>query len=177
MGLNYVDLDEKTRGFMVKELELDISSGKSTPSRYFNDAGKNIFTGLLREACEKYNDDWLAGQLRIKGCMAATHIRRLPKGGFTTASVPRTAPETFAEGEFNRFYARGLCLRAIEENISHLEIYRGKEVEHPRPESEAKIGTKLTPKELLIDLRTAQGVEPCLGIPLPNSGLTFKLVK
>jgi hypothetical protein len=132
---------------------------------------------LLRAACERYNDDWLEGQLRMKGCMTATHIRRTPKGGLTTASVPVTAPQTFAEGEFNRFYARGLCSRAIEENISHVEVYRGKLVQNPRPESEAKIGERLPAKELLNDLRNAQGVEPCLGIPLPNSGLTFKICK
>ena len=97
------------------------------------------------------------------------------KGGLTTAHVPVTAPETLAEGEFNRFYARGLCSRAIEENISHVEVYRGKLVENPRPESEEKIGTKLSAKELLNDLRTSQGVEPCLGVPPgPNSGLTIR---
>jgi hypothetical protein len=177
MGLHYENLDSKTREYMLKEIELDISTGKSNPSRYFNDTGKSIFTDLLREACQKFNDDWLAGQLRMKGCMAATHARRMPKGGFTTARVPITAPETFSEGEFNRFYVRGLCLRAIEENVPQLEVYRGKTVEQPRPESEAKIGLKYLAKDLLNDLRNSQGVEPCLGIPMPNSGLTFRFPK
>ena len=160
---------------MIKEIELDASNGKLYPSKYFNAVGKNIFAGLIREACQKFNNDWLAGQLRMKGCMETHTTRRTPKGGLTTARVPVTAPETFAEGGFNRFYARGLCARAIQENISHVEVYRGKAVEQPRPESEAKIGSMYATKELLNDLRTSQGVEPCLGIPPgPNSGLTIR---
>jgi hypothetical protein len=178
MGLNYENLDETTRKYMIKEIERDIASGNLYLSKYFNSFGNQLWKDLLVAACEKFSDDWLSGQLRIRGCMASTHARRLPKGGFTTAKVPVTAPETLAEGEFNRFYARGLCSRAIEENILQVEVYRGKFVENPRPESELKIGAKIDTKKLLDDLRSAQGVEPCLGIPPgPNSGLTIRLCR
>lgn len=96
---------------MIREIELDIANGNLYHSKFFNPVGNNLWADLLRVASEKFNDDWLAGQLRMKGCMATTHIRRTPKGGLTTARVPMTAPETLAEGEFNRFYARALCLR------------------------------------------------------------------
>jgi hypothetical protein len=175
LGLKYQNLDEITRKHMIKEIELDIANGKLYYSKFFSQTGNTLWADLLRAACEKYTDDWLDGQLRVNGCMAATHIRRTPKGGLTTASVPITAPQTLAEGEFNRFYARGLCSRAIEEGLSHIEVYRGKMVEHPRVESEEKIGAKLPVKDLLNDLRNSQGVEPCFGIPPgPNSGLTIR---
>ena len=156
---------KSTRRHIIKEIELDMASGNLYYSKFFNPIGNSLWVGLLRTACEKFNDDWLAGQLRINGCMVATHTRRTPKGGITTARIPVTAPETLAEGEFNRFYARGLCSRAIEENISQVEVYRGKFVDTPRPESELKIGAKIAAKELLDDLRSAQGVETCLGVP------------
>lgn len=92
------------------------------------------------------------------------------------AKVPVTAPDTLAEGEFNRFYARGLCARAIADGIPDVEVYRGKQVQRPRPESQSKIGNRINVKALLEDLRKSQGVEPALGLPPgPNSGLTVRL--
>ncbi|MFZ0321604.1 MAG: hypothetical protein WAL56_20940 [Candidatus Sulfotelmatobacter sp.] len=110
--------------------------------------------------------------------MNATEQRRKPKGGYTTAAVPVTAADTLAEGEFNRFYARGLCRRAKVEGGSELKVHRAKEVENPRTQSEALIGSTLDPEKLLLDLRESIGVEPALGLPPgPNSGLSVKIVK
>lgn len=110
--------------------------------------------------------------------MVTTEQRRKPKGGFTTARVPFNAHETLAEGEFNRFYARGLCACVLAEGGSEVEVYRGKIVTSPRPESEAMIGQHLSAQQLLEDLRTAQGVEPALGLPPgPNSGLTVRRIE
>jgi hypothetical protein len=107
--------------------------------------------------------------------MRTEEQRRKPKGGFTTAQVPYTAPDTLAEGEFNRFYARGLCVHVLASGGTEVEVYRGKEVQNPRPESQAMIGRRLPAQNLLDDLRTAQGVEPALGLPRgPNSGLTVR---
>ncbi|BBI63173.1 hypothetical protein HSBAA_44790 [Vreelandella sulfidaeris] len=47
--------------------------------------------------------------------MRSHEERKKPKGGTTIAKIPVTANETLAEGEFNRFYARGFCQRAIKE--------------------------------------------------------------
>jgi hypothetical protein len=81
-----------------------------------------------------------------------------------------------AEGEFNRFYVRGLCLRAIDEGIDRLVIYRAKAVEEPRPDSNRRIGRSVNPRTLLDDLRRNAGVDTALGIPPgPNSGLSVKL--
>jgi len=112
----------------------------------------------------------------MKSCMKSSEERRLRNGKITVAKVPVSAPETLAEGEFNRFYARGLCARAIAEGISEVVVYRGKQVQQPRPVSQAMIGRRIDPTALLKDLRKSQGVEPALGIPPgPNSGLTVRL--
>ncbi|MEM5808228.1 MAG: hypothetical protein QW818_03795 [Candidatus Aenigmatarchaeota archaeon] len=135
-----------------------------------------MWSELLKEAIIGHNDDWLATQLNVRGCMKSHEERRLRSGKITVAKVPVSAPETLAEGEFNRFYARGLCARAIAEGISEVVVYRGKQVQQPRPESQAMIGRRIDPTALLEDLRKSQGVEPALGIPPgPNSGLTVCL--
>ncbi len=176
MALVYKNLDSKTRRFMLTEMDLDISSENLYFSHRLNELGRENYEILLREAIHNHTDEWLANELRRRGFLNAYEQRRKPKGGFTLAKIPVTAPDTLAEGEFNRFYVRGLCRRALEENISQIQIYRGKVVTQPRPESEALIGKVISAQALLEDLRHSQGVEPSLGLPPgPNSGLTVRL--
>jgi len=176
MPLDYENLDKKTRAFMLQELDLDVSRGTLYISPRLNEQGAENYPSLLREALGNHDDARLADQLRGRGYLKAFEQRRKRGGGFTTAKVPVTAPETLAEGEFNRFYARGLCARAIEEGIAEVEVYRAKGVKQPRAESVAKIGEMIAAKALLEDLRVSVGVEPALGLPPgPNSGLSIRL--
>lgn len=90
--------------------------------------------------------------------------------------IPDTAPATMAEGEFNIFYCRGLCARAVADGAARLIVYRAKEVMTPRPDSQAKIGAAVNPSSVLADLRQTHGIEPSLGLPPgPNTGLSLKL--
>ncbi|WP_286859256.1 hypothetical protein [Methanosaeta sp. UBA356] len=176
MGLNYESLDERTREFMLREIEFDIAKGNLYLSKRFNENGLDKYLELLKSAAQKQDDNWLGNELRRLGCFKAFIEKKTPSGGSTKIKVPVNAAETFAEGEFNRFYIRGLCRVAIEDGILELEICRGKEVSRPRIESEARIGKTVPAEKLLEDLRKYPGVEPALGVPSgPNSGLTARL--
>jgi hypothetical protein len=176
MALKLVNLDERTRRFMVSEIESDKAADKLYESPRLNERGREKYYGLLREAAAEHDASWLAERLRRDGLMKSVEERKNPKGGTTTAQVPVNAPDTLAEGEFNRFYIRGLCLRAIEDKIPELIIYRAKEVGSPRSESEAKIGERIDPQQLLDDVRKHPGVDTALGLPPgPNSGLSAQL--
>jgi len=176
MALNYQNLDAQTRPHMVAELRADIQSGRLYISPRLTDEGAHTWPTLLEDALTAHNDDWLAGEIRNRGFLRTHEERRKPKGGTTMAQVPVTANETLAEGEFNRFYVRGLCARALQENVAGVVAYRARHSDNPRPESQAVIGKAFAPAALLADLRTAQGVEPALGVPPgPNSGLSVKL--
>ena len=138
--------------------------------------GSADYPNLLRSADAHGNDGSLASELHVAGRMNATEQRKKPKGGFTTAQVPVTAPETLAEGEFNRFYIRGLCKRATLEGVLALVVYRAKPVDNPRPESQALIGRQVSVSQLLSDLRQNIGIDTALGLPAgPNSGLSVRL--
>ena len=176
MGFNLVNLDGKTRSYMLGELDLDVSNKKLYMSSRLSTIGQHDYEGLLREAIKSYDDVWLADRLRENRLLNPTEKRRKPSGGISIVKVRVDAPDMLAEGEFNRFYARGLCLRAIADGIRELVIYRAKEVRNPRAESEQMIGSRIDAKALLEDLRKSIGIEPALGLPPgPNSGLSVKL--
>lgn len=80
-----------------------------------------------------------------------------------------------ADSEFNRFYIRGLALRAINSGET-LTIYRARHSDNPRQESEAMIGKRIEAHKLLMDLRNNIGTDTAFGLPPgPNSGLSVKL--
>lgn len=175
MALTLVNLDDRTRKLMQDEMDADISAGTVYVSPRLNSAGKTNYAALLKQAAQVADDNWLANSLR-NGQMATHEPRRTPSGGTTSAKVPVTAPETLAEGEFNRYYIRALCLRAVADGISSLVVYRARASANPRPESEARIGQAVDPHALLADLRAHQGVDTALGLPPgPNSGLSVRL--
>lgn len=176
MGLAYENLDGATRRFMAEEIAMDVANGTIYISNYLNAQGCESWPRLIREAAQTVTDDSLAAAIVNDRCLK-THVeKRTPSGGMTTAKVPYTAHETMGEGEFNRYFARGLCRRAIDEGVPALEVYRAKAVMQPRAASEAKLGMLVDPNSILADLRATQGVEPALGLPPgPNSGLTLRI--
>lgn len=176
MSLKLESINDDVRKFMLREVEYDVANGNLYKSKHFNDTGNSVYLDLIKQTVQQYDDDWLAERIRVGNCMNRTAMRRKPKGGYTEVKVPVTAPDTFSEGEFNRFYARGLCLHAIGIGTPSLLVYRAKAVMVPRADSEAMIGRLIEANALLQDLRTHQGVDTALGLPNgPNSGLSVRL--
>ena len=178
MALHYENLDERTRSFMLGEVDSDLFHEKLYISPRLNELGEENYVYLLKEAIEHHDDVWLAQQLRSRGYMKENEQRKQPGGDLMTVRIPRTAPDALSEGEFNRYYIRGLCVRVIAEGIDQVEVYRGKPVSPSRPESEAMLGQRLPAKTLLEDLRESIGVDSALGLPAgPASGLTVRMEK
>jgi hypothetical protein len=175
MGLNYLNLDDITRKLMINELEIDVEKNNVYLSNRLSATGRARYILTLKDSFESSNDSSLAAQIR-QGYLNPTEQRKT-KNGYTTAKVPITAADTLAEGEFNRYYIRGLCRRIIENETGKLVVYRAKSVNNPRPESEMMIGKTIDPRTLLADLRTHTGVDTVLGLPAgPNSGLSLKII-
>jgi len=176
MALAYRNLDERIRNLMLAEIERDVTANKLHLSDNLSPQGKLDYPDLLRNAAKTGTDLTLAAQIKDR---LNTHEkpRLLKSGAFSKPPVMRSnAHEMLAEGEFNRFYIRAVCLRAIEDGIAKVIVYRAKHVEQPRPESEAKIGQSVLAHSLLDDLREHIGVDTALGLPSgPNSGLSVNL--
>ncbi len=95
------------------------------------------------------------------------------------AKVASNAAEMLAEGELNRFFIRGLCICMTAADVNaEVEIYRAKEVEKPRSESQMRIGKRVRASALLNDLRQNIAVDTALGVPAgPNSGLSVRAIR
>ena len=178
MSIHYESIDGAVRTGMVCEFERDLAYDALYISPRLTDAGADEWPQILREAAEQHDDAWIASELRERHLLRVQEQKHTPRGGVTTVPVPRDAPEILAEGEFNRLYARGLCIEVLASGGDEVEVYRGKDVQDPRAESVAIVGCRLPARRLLDDLRFSQGVEPALGLPPgPNSGLTVRRVQ
>lgn len=176
MKFNFENLDEQTRELMASEIKSDIDSNRLYFSKRFNDTGHSIYVKLLLDAVSGGDEETLATSLKANNCFADKEARN-GKNGITYAKIPETANQTLADSEFNRFYIRGLALRAISSEET-LTIYRARHSDNPRQESETMIGKQIDAHQLLSDLRNNIGTDTALGLPPgPNSGLSVKLTK
>lgn len=170
------DLDERTRALMLDEIATDEAERRLYVSDRLSPLGMRDFAVNLKEAAQTGDERTLTARFRAPGQFKVHMPRATPRGGMTLAKVPSNAPEMLAEGEFNRFYIRALCRRAIEDEVEALIVFRGKAVAQPRWESARKIGEAVDPHRLLRDLRANVGLETALGVPGgPGSGLSVQL--
>jgi hypothetical protein len=171
--LNLDNLDARTRTRMMLELRRDVSADRVYVSPRLSPAGKSVYVNLLRDAIESGSAESFAMAMNSPRYFNSTEPRETANGEIE-ARVPESAAQTLGEGEFNRYYCRGLCIRAIEDGIDGLIVYRAKAVQTPRSESLRRIGSTIDPTSLLSDLRAH--VETLLGVPGgPNSGLSVRL--
>lgn len=123
MGMHYRNLDERIRTLMNAEIEQDIENDRLYISDNLNAQGKHDYPGLLMDAALNGNDDSFAEKIRIR---LNTHEkpRRLKSGGFSKPPKMRSnAHEMLAEGEFNRYYIRAVCLLAIKDHNNQVRVY------------------------------------------------------
>ena len=175
MPLKYDNLDPITRRFAIAEFDSDVERGTLTISSRIRPSATEEYQSLLRQALAYYDDRWLED--RVEGLVVHFELRHTPSGSTTTAKLPSYAPRVLAEGDFNRYYMRGVCARAIDEGRAVVEVYRARLSAEPRPESEELEGQRLSASELLEELRTRytdSSDEATLG--KPNSGLSVRLV-
>ena len=171
--MNFISLDETTRYHMEKEVRSDIETGALYFGKRLSQRGKLDYPELLLAAVTGGTPELLSGSLRRSGCLNDKETNKLG----VVKRVPHNAAEVLAEGEFNRFYIRAVCLRAIEEGTATVRVYRAKLVRNPRSHSASLVGTDIDASALLRDLRGKIGVDTALGLPGgPNSGLSVCLL-
>lgn len=172
------NLSPEVRVEMTAEVQSDIDAGRLFLSPRLRKPGEEDYPRLLLEAVATHDIRWLVSELN-KGGRLASSESYLRGGRYFTRRVPSNAAEMIAEGEFNRFYCRGLCRMLLSTlDSAEVEVYRAKRVDEPRRESQRLIGKRLPAAAVLADLRmNSSGVDTVLGVPAgPNSGLSVRVV-
>lgn len=173
MALRYDSLDDESRKHMLSELERDMKIGSLYLSDRLSIEGNAVWPLLLKQALTTGTDRTLDIDMSHPSKWVDFE-QGIRNGVPYRRKLPTNASTTLAEGEFNHFYLRGICLRGIELG-RNIEIYRGRQSLNPRPESNALIGAILDPIEMLADLRCRGEAPTTLRMPSPNSGLTGRI--
>ena len=166
---NFLNLTDDVRNFMIEEINSDIEKGVLYISSRLNEVGKEKFPTFLINAAKSGNDVNLQQDLQSSIYFNPTYLRQ-----GKPVKMPSNSADLLAQGEFNRFYIRGICRKAVADGIETVEIYRARHSSWSRPESEIKIGRRISAKDLLEDLRKSVGEQPQI-LPEVNSGLSVKL--
>lgn len=171
---NLVNLDE-VRTEMISEIQLDINNHRLYISERLNSEGKERYPSILMKAAKSLNIEGFINLLTMD-YFNSYEQRRKPTGDFITAKIPKNANLTLCEGEFNRFYIRAVCRKAISLGKQIVTAYRARKSANPRPESIAVENKQFDAAKLLKDLQKNIGVDTALGIPPgPNSGISVRL--
>ncbi|NOZ63490.1 MAG: hypothetical protein GXO71_00820 [Caldiserica bacterium] len=174
MSFHLVNLEE-VRKEIVEEIKSDIDAGRLYISDRLNDEGRRKYPDLLLEAAQSGNIESFIDSLGMQ-YFKTHYLKRRPKGGYTKAKMPRNPNITLCEGEFNRFYIRAVCVKALNTGQKFVTAYRARPSTNPRPESIAIEEKQFDAEMLLKDLRNNIGVDTALGLPPgPNSGMSAKL--
>ncbi|SEM40008.1 hypothetical protein SAMN05444354_11646 [Stigmatella aurantiaca] len=172
---DWPDLDARTRQLMLEEIDADIRAGKLYIGKRLSSAGALAYPELLLQAARTGTEASLAAALRQPGFWNSRDTPRMKGRSLSVPKTPSDAAEILAEGEFNRFYMRALCQRAMEDHLDSVIVHRAKVVETPRLESEQRLGEAIDARALLEDLRQSIGGKPRHGLPEPGSGLSIRL--
>jgi hypothetical protein len=175
MPLQYQNLDPITRRHALAELDQDLAGGEFHVSERLRPTAIAEYQRYLHEAIRYYDDRWL--EEHASNLLVDFEHRRTRSGGQTTAKLPDMAARMLAEGDFNRYYMRGVALRAIEEARQVVEVYRGRLSLEPRSESAELEGRRLPAQDVLAYLRGQSASDIAVAsLGRPNSGLSVRLV-
>ena len=175
MPLQYESLDPTTRRHALAELDRDLASGDFHASERLRPTAIAEYQRYLHEAIRYYDDRWL--EEHASDLLVDFEHRRTRRGGQTTAKLPDMAARMLSEGDFNRYYMRGVALRAIEEGRQVVEVYRARLSLAPRSESAELEGRRLAAQDVLEYLRGQLANDPAVGsLGRVNSGLSVRLV-
>jgi hypothetical protein len=164
MPLDLPHLDERTRRYMLAELDADVAADVLYCSPQLSEAGLCTYQRLLRAAILSGTEETFAEGLGSLGAVRPPSRWQHPKD---VGPAEALAEATFrlAEREFHRFYIRGLCCHALEQGINVLVIYRARPADPGRAPADSMIGLRIDVGSLLEDLRGAFRTLPPHGLP------------
>ena len=124
MAMNFEELDDTTRRYMLQEFEAEIASDNPYFGRNLSAAGRAAFTELMRAAINEGNEETLGAALNrpVLWNEKETYERN---GVLRERRINvRQASERLALTEFNTWYVRGFARRLLDEGETRCQAYR-----------------------------------------------------
>jgi len=159
-SFNFFELDGETRQHMLSELNLDISTqGSPFLGAGLTERGRTDYASLLELALTSGSEAALVDSLNEQGRVVDSPVDSARKLGRT---------------EFNRYYIRGICLRAASHGTNEVVVYRAHGSASPRSSSIALVDSVQSAPVILANIRGSQGGDPATGLGRVNSGLSIR---
>lgn len=159
VGYHFVELDEETRTHMLAEIDLDVDThGTPYVGKTLTVRGLADYEILLRAAVARGTEEDL--------------VRDLSEHG--RVSNPPSDARRLGQTEFNRFYIRGVCLRAAAHGTTSVTVYRAHGSASARPGSLDLDGQSIPAPRVLANIRGRIDGDPEIGLGKVNSGLTAR---
>ena len=125
MAMNYEELDQKTREYMLAEFDAEERSSKPYRSKALSSIGLECFSELMREAIKSGSEETL--------CLAFSIPKYWePFEQYVRDGIQRSrrrnilqSTQRLALTEFSTWYVRGLAKRLLVEKVEKCQIYRG----------------------------------------------------
>jgi hypothetical protein len=125
MAMNFEELDDVTRGYMLKEFDEEEGGSFAYRGKVLSFSGLAAWNGLMREGIRVGNDESLTITLQNQTYweFTETYVRN---GVQRSRAVNfQQAAERLALTEFNTWYVRGFSRRLLDEGITECQAYRG----------------------------------------------------
>ena len=160
MAMNYEELDEKTREYMLTEFAKEEASGNPYRSKALSSTGLAVFPQLMRETIESGNEVSLCQSLEKPSYWEPTE--EYTREG-TTRTRRRNIPQSarrLALTEFSTWYVAGLTKRLLDEGAEECQVYRGEQPKWEPGECAMHEGLILSVKEVYDSHRARYWPEP-----------------
>lgn len=122
--MDYDELDETTRKWMLEEFNNEQSQKEHFQSKLLNQRGLEAFPDVMRKAIQSGNIESLAKDLSNFSFWNPSKPRKTKNGIIQISINPETEAKMLAHSEFNTMYTRGFARRLKEEGEENCEIYR-----------------------------------------------------
>lgn len=156
---------------MLQELDYDLERDFTFFDVRLREESRSGYLDLLREVLQHGTPESFSEAVLSAQMLKETETRDLGDRR-VVARISSIAHYNIGEAEFNRYYMRAICLRAHQEGIEEVEVYRAKPVVKPRPAE----GERKNAKELLEHLRSTN-ISVAGSFPGPNSGRSIRFPK
>ncbi|HKU48929.1 MAG TPA: hypothetical protein VJP79_03170 [Nitrososphaera sp.] len=146
--MNFEELDNITRDWMLKEFQNEETSGKPYRSKNMTSGGKSAFSKTMENAIRNGNEVTLARELANPTFWESSYTAVRNGKPYRVSINPIDAARKLALTEFNTWYVRGLARRLTEEGVEYCEVYRAEAAWQPRPECEDHDGKRFKVSEI-----------------------------